>query len=103
MLKKLVHPLLALTLIGGAVAASAQPAEAGRRGARIAAGIVGGIVAGAIIAGASRRAHAYDRGPVCYKGPKRCAWRGRSCYENRWGDVVCRGGVYRCWRPTYCD
>ena len=63
--------------------------------------IVGGIVAGALIAGASRRAYGY--GPACYSGPRRCEWAGRHCFYNRFGDYICRGGEYRCWRPTICD
>ena len=73
--------------------------EARVRGGVVAGAIVGGVVAGALIAGASRRAHAHG----CYDGPKRCEWRNRHCYENRWGETVCRGGEYRCWRPRICD
>ena len=32
-----------------------------------------------------------------------CGWVNRRCFENSWGDSVCRGGRYTCWRPTYCD
>jgi hypothetical protein len=102
MLKKLTHLLMALTVVVGiGAAASVQPAEAHRRGGGLVAGaIIGGVVAGALIAGASRRSYASGH---CYAGPRRCEWSGRHCFYNRWGDYVCRGGDYRCWRPTICD
>lgn len=100
MVKKLVYSLLALTMAVGVVVASPGTAEA-RRGGVVAGAIVGGVVAGALIAGASRRAYASEG--ACYPGPRRCDWAGRHCFYNRWGDYVCRGGEYRCWRPTICD
>ena len=99
MIKKLIHAVMALALAAGMAFATYQPAEARVRGGVVAGAIVGGVVAGALIAGASRRAHAHG----CYDGPKRCEWRNRHCYENRWGETVCRGGEYRCWRPRICD
>lgn len=102
MLKKFIYSLLALTMALGVVATSADQAEA-RRGGLVAGAIVGGVVAGALIAGASRPSYAYGGGPACYAGPRRCEWAGRHCFYNRWGDYVCRGGEYRCWRPTICD
>lgn len=99
MLRKLIFSLMALTMALGVVVAGAQPAEA-RRGGVVAGALVGGLVAGALIAGASRRSYA---GPACYAGPRRCEWAGRHCFYNRWGDYICRGGEYRCWRPTICD
>lgn len=99
MLKKVMHALMALTMAVGIGTATVQPAEA-RRGGVVAGAIIGGVIAGALIAGASRRAHAHGH---CYKGPRRCEWHGRHCFYNRYGDYVCRGGDYRCWRPTICN
>lgn len=98
MFKKILHSLMALTLAAGFAFASTQDAEARRGfGTGVAVGVLGLFALGAA-------AHAHDRGYYrsCY-GPERCAWRGRRCFENRYGDWVCRGGRYSCWRPNYCD
>ncbi|MDX2306615.1 MAG: hypothetical protein NW216_00070 [Hyphomicrobium sp.] len=106
MLKKLMAPLLVLTLAFGAVATSYQPAEAGR-GGRIAAGVAAGIIGlgilGAYAHARDRHDHYREYEPACYKGPKECGWVGRRCFENSWGDTVCRGGRWTCWRDTICD
>lgn len=104
MLKKLIFSLLALTMAAGIVTSGSQPAEA-RRGGVVAGAIIGGVVAGALIAGASRSyaSPAYAYGPGCYYGARRCEWADRHCFYNRFGDYVCRGGEYRCWRPRVCD
>ena len=83
--KSLTSALAALTL-GGAVVATSAPAEAGwgyrRHGGAVAAGVIGGLAVGAIIA-ASRPAYAE---PVyeteCYVVKRR--------FVNAWGDVVVR-------------
>lgn len=106
MLKKALYSLMATTMAVGVLAASYQPAEAHRRGGRVALG-VGAAVLGLGLLGAY--AHSRERGyhyggySGCYKGPEECSWRNRRCFENRYGDVVCRGGHYSCWRPTICD
>ncbi len=100
MLKKVMHAAMALTMAAGLAVATYQPAEArGGRGAAVAGAIIGGTILGLAIAGSSRRAHA----SYCYEGPRRCEWRGRRCYENRWGEWTCRGGQRVCWRPTICE
>jgi hypothetical protein len=103
MRNKLAYFVLALSVVLAFGAATAQPAEA-RRGGSVAAGIAIGTLFGLGIAGAyaGPRYHAYDS-PGCYRGPRRCAWMGRQCWTNRYGEDVCRGGEYRCWRPTICD
>ncbi len=103
MLKKIVHATAALALVLGIAAASSQPAEAHRRG--VGAGLAIGTIIGLGIAGAyADRAYGhYDEGPACYRGPRQCDYVGRSCWRNSYGERVCRGGEYRCWRPTYCD
>jgi len=101
MWKKIAQCALALTMVLGLAAAASEPAEA-RRGGRVAAGIAVGTLLGLGIAGAyaGDRYYAGDR---CYRGPRQCDWVGRSCWYNRAGDYICRGGEHRCWRPTICD
>lgn len=104
-LKTLVHFALALTLAAGMALATMQDAQAGR-GGRIAAGVAAGIVGLAILGAASRaRGDYYDDydDERCYRGRKRCHWSGRRCFEDRYGDTVCRGGRYVCHRPLVCD
>lgn len=105
MFKKIMHAAAALTVVLGIAAASAQPAEAHRRGGGLAAGLAIGTILGLGIAGAHAgpRYYGYDEGPGCYPGPRQCSHYGRSCWYNRYGERVCRGGEYRCWRPTICD
>ncbi len=109
MLKKLMASLLVLTLAFGTVmTTNIAPAEAGRSG-RVAAGIAAGIIGlGVLGAYANARERGHDRGyraydEVCYKGEKECGWVGRRCFENRYGDEVCRGGRWTCWRDTVCE
>lgn len=102
MLKKLTASTMALVMAAGMSLATVQPAEA-RNGAGIAVGVAAGIIGlGILGAAANARERTYYR-DTCHKGPEECAWRDRHCFTNRYGDYVCRGGVYRCWRPTYCD
>jgi hypothetical protein len=100
MWNKLVQSLLAVTVVVGLAAASAQPAEARRGG--LAAGLAIGTVLGLGIAGAYAGPRYYHYGE-CYRGPRQCSWVGRKCWYNRYDEYVCRGGEYRCWRPTICD
>ena len=107
MIKKILHPLMALVLAAGLACATVQEAEAGR-GRGVAAGIAAGIIGLGILgaAASARGGGGYyydDYGPACYRGPRRCGWENRRCFENRYGDWVCRGGRYSCWRPNYCD
>jgi hypothetical protein len=102
MRNRIAQALLALTLVLGIAAATAQPADAHRRGGGVAAGVAIGTLLGLGIAGAYAGPR-YYAGPGCYRGPRQCSWVGRSCWTNRFGEYVCRGGDYRCWRPTICD
>ena len=68
----------------------------------IAAGIIGLGVLGAY-ANARDRRYYRDDDEVCYRGPRECGWVGRRCFENRWGETICRGGRWTCWRDTHCD
>ena len=103
MLKKIAMPLMALLLAFGTMAASVQPAEAGR-GGRVAAGVAAGIITLGILgaaANAGRDRHS-DRHRSCYEGPRECYWRDRHCFHNRYGDYICRGGERICERRTIC-
>jgi hypothetical protein len=102
MLRKLTYSAIALTLAAGLAVSTVEPAEAGR-GGRVAAGVAAGIITLGVLGALSNRGHAYYGGPVCYEGPRECRWTGRSCYYSRYGEYICRGGRYQCYRPTYCD
>ncbi|MEQ1669416.1 MAG: hypothetical protein ABL893_01020 [Hyphomicrobium sp.] len=109
MFKKLTHALMALTMMFGLAVASAPQAEA-RRGHGLGVGIAAGIIGLGILGAAAnargyphRSYSAYDDGGECYRGQRECHWSGRRCFENRWGDTVCRGGRYVCERPLICE
>jgi hypothetical protein len=106
MWKKFTRVFLALTVVLGLGAALSHPAEA-RRDGRVATGIAVGTLLGlGIAAGAYAGPRSYGPayyGPGCYAGPRQCGWGGRSCWRNPYGEMVCRGGEWRCSRPTICD
>jgi hypothetical protein len=101
---KILQGAAALALVAGLFAASTQQAEAwrGGGGGGVAAGVAVGTILGLGIAGAYAGPRYYD-GPGCYYGPRRCDYVGRSCWFNRFGERICGGGEYRCWRPRVCD
>jgi len=107
MISKILHPVLALTLAAGLATASVEQAQAGH-GRGVGLGIAAGIIGlGLIGAAASARGDGYyyddyDDGG-CYRGRRRCHWEGRRCFENRYGETVCRGGERVCHRPLICD
>ena len=101
-MKAHLRSLLVLGLVAGLSTATVNQAQADHRGRGVAAGVAAGIIGlGLLGAYASRPAYGYS--PACYRGPERCGYAGRSCWENRYGETVCRGGEWRCWRPTVCD
>jgi len=105
MVKKLQHAFMALVMAFGLMASAAPQAEA-RHGRGVGLGIAAGIIGLGILGAA--RAHADDRyysryDDGCYYGRRECHWAGRRCFENEWGDEVCRGGRYVCDRPLICD
>ncbi|MBO0742080.1 MAG: hypothetical protein J2P51_11720 [Hyphomicrobiaceae bacterium] len=108
MWKKIARASLLLALILALGAAATRSAEAGRDGS-VAAGVAVGTLLGLGIAGAfssPRYGPGYGPayyGPGCYPGPQQCGWAGRSCWRNPYGEMVCRGGEWRCWRATICD
>jgi hypothetical protein len=101
MMKKITQAAAALALVGSMFATTVQPADAHGRG--LGAGLAIGTILGLGIAGAYAGPRYYYDGPGCYPGPRHCARVGRSCWFNRWGDRVCSGGEYRCWRERVCD
>ena len=104
MFKKIMNSLMALALVAGVTASTIQPAEAHRGGRGVAAGVAAGIIGlGILGAYAHSRDRHYYRESNCYPGPEECGWKNRRCFTNSWGDRVCRGGRWTCWRPTYCD
>jgi len=106
MINKTTNALMALSLALGMSASTAPQAEAHGRGIGlgIAAGIIGLGVLGAAAANAHPRYYsAYDEGDRCYYGHRECHWTNRRCFENDYGDTVCRGGRYVCERPLICD
>lgn len=104
MIRKILHPVMALTLAAGLAGATVQDAQAGR-GGRVAAGIAAGLIGLGILGAAAhaRRDGYYYDDDYCYRGRRRCHWEGRRCFEDRYGDTVCRGGERVCHRPLICD
>lgn len=105
MIKKFMHALMAVVLVAGFAASTVQPAEAGR-GGRVAAGVAAGIIGLGLLGAYSHardRDYYYESRERCYPGPEECGWKNRRCFENRYGETICRGGRWTCWRPTYCD
>jgi hypothetical protein len=104
MLKRFMHLLLALGFVVGVTGVTVQPAQAGG-GGRVAAGVAVGTLLGLGIAGAYAGPRYYGPAyaPGCYRGPRQCDYVGRRCWYSSYGEYVCRGGEYRCWRPTICD
>lgn len=107
MMRKLQGALMALVAAFGVMASSAPQAQAGHGrgiGLGIAAGIIGLGVGAALADSRPRYYSRYeDAADVCYRGPRECHWAGRHCFENRWGDTVCRGGRYVCERELICE
>lgn len=110
MLKKLLSSVMALVLASGFALTSAAPAQAGKFHRGVGLGIAGTIIGLGVLGAATAHGHPryysrydYDDGGECYYGRRECHWTGRRCFENRWGDEVCRGGRYLCERPLICD
>ena len=99
-MKTMLKSLLALGLAAGLASAAPQEAQAHRRGYGVGAGVAAGIIGLGVLGAYSSRGYAYSR--ACYE-KETCGNVGRRCYENRYGETVCRGGEYRCWTKTYCN
>jgi hypothetical protein len=105
MFKTITHASMALMMGFGALVSTAPQAEA-RHGAGVAVGVAAGLIGLGILGAAANARGRYnyvDEGQECYRGPRECHWSGRRCFENRWGDTVCRGGNYICERPLICE
>jgi hypothetical protein len=107
MLDKITKALMALTFAYGVAVTSAPGADAHGYGNGFGVGVAAGIIGLGILGAAAARPYpryysAYDA-PECYRGRRECHWTNRHCFENRWGDTVCRGGRYICERPLICD
>jgi hypothetical protein len=105
MFGKIVHLVLALTLACAVGASFADEAQA-HDGAGMAAGVAAGIIGLGILGATARPRYyydVYDAPPPCYHGPRTCTWEHRYCFENSYGDYVCRGGEYICRRPLICE
>ncbi len=99
MLRHITHSLIALALAASLVTTSVEQAQA-RHGRGIFTGIAIGLIALAII-NASRHHHRHNhhyRQSSRYRDGQECEWRGRTCFDNSYGDHVCKGGEYVC-RP----
>lgn len=101
MLRTISRSAMAVALSAGLVASSVGSAEAHGRGAGLAVGVAAGLIGLGILGAAANASPRYR--DSCYRGAERCGWRDRRCFVNAYGDEVCRGGRYTCWRPTYCD
>jgi hypothetical protein len=111
MMKRFGNAMMALAVASSMMLASAPEAQAWR-GRNVGVGVAAGIIGlGILGAAAAARDRDYD-GPRyrsrydddrCYRGPRECHWAGRRCFENEFGDTVCRGGRYLCERPVICD
>jgi hypothetical protein len=113
MIKQILHSLMAIVLAVSLSGVGVHEAQAGRGGgiaAGVAAGIIGLGILGAAASARGRGGYGYDYDdydygpePACYRGPRRCGWENRRCFENRYGDLVCRGGDYVCRSPLICE
>lgn len=105
MFKKALTSVMALAMVAATALPTSQPAEArGRFAAGVAAGIIGLGVLGAYAHARDREYYGYrHRVRECHEGPEECGWVNRRCFTNSWGDRVCRGGRWTCWRDSYCD
>ena len=97
MRKKFVNAMMALALAFGRAFVGAQhaPAREGGVGVGVAAGIIGLGILGAAAARDYDRPRYYSRyDEGCFRGRRECHWTDRRCFENEFGDTVCRGGRY---------
>ncbi len=92
---------VAATLAVAAIASASQPAEAHCvRCRRIAAGIIGGLAAGAIIGGIASNGYGYYGGPAYAYGPGHAYYADPGCYWTR--QRVWDGWSWRLQRVRVC-
>ena len=106
MIRKILHPVLALALAAGLATTSVEQAAGRprrRHRRRRRCRHHRSRILGCQLAHAAYAYDDYDDRGGCYRGPRRCHWEDRRCFENRYGDTVCRGGDHVCRRPLVCD
>ena len=102
MRKKFSHVVLALTVVLALGTATSRQPKPG------AAALLPALPSAPCSASASPAptpvpATTAPAGPGLLSRSRQCQWVGRSCWTNRYGEHVCSGGDWRCWRPTICD
>ncbi|WP_244531368.1 hypothetical protein [Hyphomicrobium facile] len=110
MMKRFGNAMMALAVAFSMMLAVAPEAQARHgRGVGVGVGVAAGIIGLGILGAAAARDYdrpryysRYDDGR-CFRGREECRWSGRRCFENEFGDTVCRGGRYVCERPLICD
>jgi hypothetical protein len=97
MVQRAVHSSVIIILAASLIAAPVEQAEA-RHGRGLFAGIAVGLVALAIISASRhhRHHHGYVERRYDPEPRQQCEWRGRTCFDNKYGDHVCQGGEYSC-------
>ncbi len=90
---KTLAALAAAATVAVAAVAAPQPAQAYYRGGGIAAGIIGGLAAGAILGAAVANGPYYGPGPVYYRGAG-CYWTHRRFWD---------GWTWQVRRVRVCD
>jgi len=95
MLRRLVRSFATLILALSVVLAHVDHAEA-RHGRSMFAGIAVGLIALAIIEASRHHRHHHRQVQSRYDHDPECGWRGRTCFDNSYGDHVCKGGEYVC-------
>jgi hypothetical protein len=101
-MKTMLKSLLALGLAAGISTATLSDAQAHRRGYGgygVGAGVAAGIIGLGVLGAYSSRGYAYSR--ACYE-KEFCNNVGRRCWENKYGETVCRGGEVVCRVRTVC-
>jgi hypothetical protein len=102
MFKKITHSVMALALVTGLMTVNVPKADA-HDGRGVAVGVAAGLIGLGILGAAANARGRYYADDRCYYGPRECHYTGRRCFENSYGDTVCRGGRYVCDRPLICD
>ena len=97
MLRRVVRLSVTLMLAASVVLAPVEHAEA-RHGRGIFVGIAAGLFALALIEASRHHRHHPRQLESRYEREPECEWRGRTCFDNSYGDHVCKGGEYTCRR-----
>ncbi len=107
MMKRFGNAMMALAAATSMTLAAMPEAQARHgRGAAVGVGVAAGIIGlGILGAAAAERPRYYSRydDGRCFRGRMECRWTGRRCFENEFGDTICRGGREICERPLICD